>query len=379
MRLKNCCTHHHTIKHGAIYPFGTVITSQCNRNLWRGFQKTHADLPLVDFLTLKHFSLHRSFNIFYAVVTIVTKWLSKIGKNGEIPKHECNSDVLKYFNRTVQRISKQPFCSCDACKIRNKRHLEERNEENSKIKIYNFGLSLPPQITFSKQKILENKKDLQMLNELDYSSVFQSIFYVFLRSAQRRSMQPLYSYLEEGIEAPKGMVSEKIRSMRPFLDSFEIVRARTRYGPIEINSVLDFEKVPKSWENHFAILLPEMSSYIPFTKRFLMSVHLSENCLSPQMLQDYCYGRFDFPGKINAFIETRKQCTKCFLQQQVRSGRPYAHPHVSLPSHFFIDAMKNQSQSFETVFIDITSPISLNSGKFSLRQYERRNTQKKPG
>ena len=123
--------------------------------------------------------------------------------------------------------------------------------------------------------------------------------------------------------------------MRPFLDSFEIIRTRSRYGPIETNSILDFETIPKSWENHFAILLPEMSSYIPFTKRFLMQIHISENCLSPQGIQDYCYGKFEFPGKIAAFVETRKLCTKCYLQQQLRNGKPYSPPHCSLPSHFF--------------------------------------------
>ena len=124
-------------------------------------------------------------NIFYCIVTGVTKWLARIGRSGKIPKHECNGDVLRYFNSTVQRISKQEFCKCSACKIRDDRHLEERGGKNSKIKIYNFGLSLPTQITFSKEKILENKKDFHMLTELDYSSVFSSIFYVILRSAQK--------------------------------------------------------------------------------------------------------------------------------------------------------------------------------------------------
>ena len=67
---------------------------------------------------------------------------------------------------------------------------------------------------------------------------------------------------------------------------------------------------------------------------------------------------------------------KCYLQQAIRGGKSYQHPHLSLPSHFFIDGMKNQSQAFETVFIDITSPISLKSGKFSLRQYDKRNHSK---
>ena len=176
MRLKPCCVHDYTISKGNVYPLGTVIRSQCNRNLWTGFQKIYSQLQVVDFLTLKYFSLHRSFNIFYAVVTVVTKWLSKIGKSGKIPRHECNSDVLKYFNSTVQRISKQLFCSCNACKIRDERHLEERNEKNLKIKTYDFGLTLPTQITFSKENFLENKKDFHMLNQVDYSSVFQSIF-----------------------------------------------------------------------------------------------------------------------------------------------------------------------------------------------------------
>ena len=120
---------------------------------------------------------------------------------------------------------------------------------------------------------------------------------MFLKAAQKRSMQPLYSYLEQNIEPPEGMISEKIRAMRPFLDSFQIIRARTRFGPIEINSVLDFEKIPKNMENHFQILLPSYESYVPFTKRFLDIIHLSEHCLSPQMLKNYCFGRFDFPGK----------------------------------------------------------------------------------
>ena len=102
--------------------------------------------------------------------------------------------------------------------------------------------------------------------------------------------------------------------MRPFLDSFQIIRARTRYGPIEINSVLDYEKIPENTENHFQILLPNFGSYVPFTKRFLDSIHLSEHCLSPQMLKNYCYGRFDFPGKNQAFISTKKPCMKCYQQ-----------------------------------------------------------------
>ena len=179
MTLQNCCTHNHTIEHGSKYPFGTVITSQCNRGLWQGFQKAHGDLPLVEFLILKYSSLHRGMNIFYNLVTIVTKLLSSIGKNGNIPKHDCNSELLRFFNTTVQKISTQPFCFCPPCKIRTQRHLDERTQENSKIKVYNFGLVPPIQATFSRQKILKTKRDLEMLNEIDYSSVFQAIFYVF--------------------------------------------------------------------------------------------------------------------------------------------------------------------------------------------------------
>ena len=164
-----------------------------------------------------------------------------------------------------------------------------------------------------------------MLNELDYSSVFQAIFYVFLRSAQKRCIQPLYSYLEQGREPPEGLVSAKIRSMRPFLDSFEIIRTRSRYGPIETNSILDFETIPKSWENHFAILLPEMSSYIPFTKRFLMQIHISENCLSPQGIQDYCYGKFEFPGKIAAYVRTKNSALSAIYNSNLGMGNPTPH------------------------------------------------------
>ena len=87
-------------------------------------------------------------------------------------------------------------------------------------------------------------------------------------------------------------------------------------------------------ENHFQILLPNFGSYVPFTKRFLDSIHLSEHCLSPQMLKKYCYGRFDFPGKNQAFIDTKKHCMRCYLQQAIHRGKPYPHPHLSLPSHF---------------------------------------------
>ena len=122
--------------------------------------------------------------------------------------------------------------------------------------------------------------------------------------------------------------------MQPFLDSFKIIRARTRYGPIDVNSVLEYEKIPQNLENHFQILLPDRQSYVPFTKRFLDSIHLQENCLSPKMLENYCYSRFDMPGKIQAFINTKKECVICDLQHNIRKGKGYNHPHVSLPSHF---------------------------------------------
>ena len=90
--------------------------------------------------------------------------------------------------------------------------------------------------------------------------------------------------------------------MRPFLDTFGLIRCRTRYGPIETNSILEDEIIPTSWENHFAILLPDISAYIPFSKRFLMQIHVSENCLSPQGIQEYCYNKFEFPGKTAAYV-----------------------------------------------------------------------------
>ena len=42
MRLKPCCSHNFTITKGNIYPLGTIITSQCNRDLWTGFSRLHS-------------------------------------------------------------------------------------------------------------------------------------------------------------------------------------------------------------------------------------------------------------------------------------------------------------------------------------------------
>ena len=107
---------------------------------------------------------------------------------------------------------------------------------------------------------------MKMLNQFDYSSVWSSIFYLFLRAAQRATIQPLYNYLLEGRAPPEGAISKKLISMRIFMDSFEILRCRTRYGPLETNSVLDFEKVPLKWENHFMILLQHTKSSIETNK-----------------------------------------------------------------------------------------------------------------
>ena len=85
MQLKPCCTHHHTITKGNIHPWGTIVTSECNRGLWTGFSRLHSQLPLVEFLILKYSSLHRSMNIFYNIVTVVTKWLARIGRSGRVP------------------------------------------------------------------------------------------------------------------------------------------------------------------------------------------------------------------------------------------------------------------------------------------------------
>ena len=108
------------------------------------------------------------------------KWYS-----GKVPRHKPNSDVLKYFNTTIHRIMDQKYCFCDACKIRNETYLREYNVENSKITTYDYGLNIPTQITFSANKILENKKSYHMLNEVDLSCTFQTTFYLLLRSDQK--------------------------------------------------------------------------------------------------------------------------------------------------------------------------------------------------